>query len=154
MPKPKLEVNLKLLKKYISRPKKIVKLKPKEFSRHIGKYPKVIQIGSHKIPVYYYQSEGEAMALSGDSKIFEEGPLYGCFLGFPFPKILIDGRYIHNPNHPLMTLLHECIEAINDIYGLGFTEQTIRCLESAFYGLLHDNPRFLKLLGESMGVRG
>lgn len=154
MLKPKAKVNLKLPKKYLYKPKKIVKLKQKEFLRYISRYPKAIKIGSHKLPVYYYQSEGEAISLSGDDKMFEDGPLYGCFIGFPFPKILIDGRYIHNPNHPIMTILHECIEAINDIYGLDFTEQTIRCLEVAIYGLLNDNPRFFKLLGESVGVRG
>jgi hypothetical protein len=151
MSKPKPKVNLKLPKKYLFKPKKIVKLKQREFLKYIGQYPKVIKIGNHKLPVHYYQSEGEAISLMGDEKLFEDGPLYGCFSGFPFPKILIDGRYIHNPNHPIMTILHECIEAINDIYGLGFTEQTIRCLEVAIYGLLADNPRLLRLLKESCG---
>ena len=125
---------------------KILKFLPKEKKR----WPTSITLGSHKLPVFYYKSEAEAESLAEDTKLFEDGRFYGAFIGFPKPKILIDGRFEHNPNHPVMTLLHECLEAISQLYGLELTEQDIRCLELALYGLLKDNPKFFDALKNSV----
>lgn len=126
--------------------RKILKILPNEGNG----LPEFIRIASHKLPVYYYKSETEAVSLANDKDLFEDGRLYGAFIGFPIPKILIDGRFENNPNHPTMTLLHECLEAINELYGLELTEQDIRCLELAFYGLLKDNPKFFQALKKSV----
>jgi hypothetical protein len=49
-----------------------------------------------------------------------------------------------------MTLLHESIEAINELYGLELTEQDIRCLELALFGLLKDNKAFFNALKKAI----
>lgn len=102
------------------------------------------------MPVHYYQSEGEAEVLAKDKDLFKEGHLYGAFISFPSPMILIDGRFESNPNHPVMTLLHESLEAISQLYGLELTEQDIRCLELALYGLLKDNRTFFNALKKAV----
>jgi hypothetical protein len=112
--------------------------------------PNSIKIGSHTIPVHYYKSETEAVSLANDKGLFDDGQLFGVFISFPIPKILIDGRFESNPNHPTMTLLHECLEAISELYGLELTEQDIRCLELALHGLLKDNPKFFHALKKSV----
>lgn len=113
-------------------------------------YPSFIKIGSHILPVNYYMSEQEAIALTKDRDLFKEGRLFGAFISYPQPMIIIDGRFECNPNHPVMTLLHESIEAINEVYGLELTEQDIRCLELALYGLLKDNKAFFNALRKAI----
>lgn len=113
-------------------------------------YPSYIKLGSHILPVNYYMSEQEAIAITKDRELFKEGQLYGAFISYPHPMIIIDGRFESNPNHPTMTLLHESIEAINELYGLELTEQDIRCLELALYGLLKDNKAFFNALKKAI----
>lgn len=120
--------------------KKILPIRPKKG------YPNFIKIGSHKLPVHYYQSNEEAEILAKDRDLFKDGHLYGAFISFPLPMIIIDGRFENNPNHPVMTLLHESVEAINQLYGLELTEQDVRCLELALYSLLKDNKSFFNAL--------
>lgn len=113
-------------------------------------YPSYIKIGSHVLPVNYYMSEQEAIAFTKDRELFKEGQLYGAFISYPHPMIIIDGRFESNPNHPTMTLLHESIEAINELYGLELTEQDIRCLELALFGLLKENKAFFNALKKAI----
>ncbi len=113
-------------------------------------YPSYIKLGSHILPVNYYMSEQEAIAITKDRELFKEGQLYGAFISYPHPMIIIDGRFESNPNHPTMTLLHESIEAINELYGLELTEQDIRCLELALFGLLKDNKAFFNALKKAI----
>ncbi|NBO99814.1 MAG: hypothetical protein EBU90_06760 [Proteobacteria bacterium] len=150
MSQPKDNLKKALSNIYIKQKKMSIKNLKNLSVRPKKGYPSFIKLGSHLIPVNYYLSEPEAIAISKDRELFKEGQLYGAFISYPRPMILIDGRFENNPNHPVMTLLHECIEAMNELYGLELTEQDIRCLELGLYGLLKDNKMFFNALKKSI----
>lgn len=65
----------------------------------------------------------------------------GLYEGYPRPRIMVAAGL--DPDMRLLTVLHEVLHAIDDIYGLGLGEQKVRILEQALGSLVRDPSRML-----------
>ena len=80
-----------------------------------------IKVGTSYIPVFRDET------LDG---------LFGCFENFPTQRILIKGQSQHQED---MTVLHELLHAVSDMYGLRLSESQVRVLEQVLTQLVADN---------------
>lgn len=62
---------------------------------------------------------------------------YGEYTALPHPKVVVNS--IESPGFQL-TLLHELLHAIDDVYDIGLSEQGVRILEQSLGALVRDNP--------------
>jgi hypothetical protein len=51
------------------------------------------------------------------------------------------------PSHQRSTLFHEAIHAVDEVYGIGLTEDQTRLLEVGLLSLIDDNPQLLAFEG-------
>lgn len=72
---------------------------------------------------------------------------FGEFKYYPRPSIVIDE--LLEPSSAWMTLLHELLHAVSEMYGLELDEGQIRTLEVALSDAFRSNPK-LRLFGEKI----
>ena len=71
-----------------------------------------------------------------------EDDTFGEYKSFPSPVIMIDDRL--SPKIESLTILHEIIEAIIDIYDLPLDECHVRVLEMSLGQIIKNNPDVIK----------
>jgi hypothetical protein len=94
-----------------------------------------IRLGCLSIPVEY-SSELQAMGewVSGTS-----------------PKIVLADDLA--PVQHALTVIHELLHGLSDVYGVGLTERDVLCLEQGIAGFVQGNPEVaLGLLREILGL--
>lgn len=72
---------------------------------------------------------------------------FGEFKYYPRPSIVVDE--LLEPSSAWMTLLHELLHAVSEMYGLELDEGQIRTLEVALSDAFRSNPK-LRLFGEKI----
>lgn len=72
---------------------------------------------------------------------------FGEFKYYPTPKIVVD-ELLDDPT-AWMTLFHELLHAVSEMYGLELDEGQIRTLEVALGDAFRGNPE-LRLFGEKI----
>jgi hypothetical protein len=69
---------------------------------------------------------------------------FGEFHAFPSPRVIV------NSSVPIevqrLTLLHELLHAISELYGLGLTESQVRCMEQGL-GQVMSEPDVWEFIG-------
>ena len=71
---------------------------------------------------------------------------WGEFWCLPVPQIRVNQDLPKDLR--ALTILHEVLECITEIYGLGLTEGDIRTLEMSLAGIIRENPEeFREWLG-------
>jgi len=72
----------------------------------------------------------------------QDTDIFGEYKAFPSPVILIDERL--SPKMEYLTIVHEIIEAICDIYDLPLDECHIRVLEMSIGQIVKENPKLVE----------
>lgn len=72
---------------------------------------------------------------------------FGEFQYYPRPSIVVDE--LLEPSSAWMTLLHELLHAVSEMYGLELDEGQIRTIEVALSDAFRANPK-LRLFGEKI----
>lgn len=64
---------------------------------------------------------------------------FGIYESSPKPKITLD----RSTEHPCraMTMVHEFLHAVSDIYDINLTEHEVRLLETGLCQFMRDNPQ-------------
>ena len=74
---------------------------------------------------------------------------WGEFWCLPTPQIRVNQDLPKDLR--ALTILHEVLECITEIYGLGLTEGDIRTLEMSLAGIIRENPAVFR---EWLGMLG
>lgn len=77
--------------------------------------------------------------------------LFGTWTQGPVPTITVNSSCTEAIQ--TRTLLHEVLEAINDLHGIGLQEEQICCLETGLADTIGRNPEFFRQLASRLEVR-
>lgn len=102
--------------------------------------PKQVSISGIKVGITYFNEDSEEV-LKNEPK--DEG-LFGFYRSFPCPLIGLNvdsiDKSLRDPMDSLKsTVIHEIIEAINDMNQNGLSEKDVRNLEVGLYSALRAN---------------